>query len=152
MQTIYKNMMFMSFSLLATMLFAVPEWEDHTKLSQGKERPRTAFASFESVEAAKAIRSKFSSRWVLLDSESEWRFNYCERPEDRPVGFENPAYDVSGWDIVKVPCSWQAMGINAAQKPYGHPYYTNAHWPFVAKFPANSNSWPRVRGLYKPDN
>ena len=152
MQTIYKNMMFMSFSLLATMLFAVPEWEDHTKLSQGKERPRTAFASFESVEAAKAIRPKFSSRWVLLDSESEWRFNYCERPEDRPVGFENPAYDVSGWDIVKVPCSWQAMGINAAQKPYGHPYYTNAHWPFVAKFPANSNSWPRVRGLYKPDN
>ena len=132
-------------------LCAASEWEDHTKLSLGKEHPRTAFVSFPSVEEAKAIRPRFSPRWVLLDSESEWRFSYCERPEDRPVGFEKPDYDVSAWDVVKVPCSWQTMGINKRGKPYGHPYYTNAHWPFVAKFPANSNSWPRVRGLYKPE-
>ena len=135
---------------VAMSLQAAPEWEDHTKISLGKEEPRAAYASFTSVDAAKAIRPKFSSRWVLLDSESEWRFSYCERPEDRPVGFEKPEYDVSGWDVVKVPCSWQTMGINKRGKPYGHPYYTNAHWPFVAKFPDNSNSWPRVRGLYKP--
>ena len=38
---------------------------------------------------------------------------------------------------IDVPCFWQAIGINKARKPYERPYYTNAHWPFVAKFPAN---------------
>ena len=126
------------------------EWEDQTALHFGKEPPCAAFASFPTVEEAKGIRSESCSRRVCLDSETEWRFKYVERPEDRPVGFQSPSYDVSGWDVVKVPCSWQAMGINAAGRPYGHPYYTNANWPFVAKFPVNSNSWPRVRGLFKP--
>ena len=125
------------------------EWEDQTRLHHGKEPPAAAFASFATVEEAKAIRPEMCSRRVCLDSETEWRFAYSERPEDRPAGFEKPDYDVSGWDVVKVPCSWQAMGINKKGKPYGHPYYTNANWPFVAKFPANSNSWPRVRGLAK---
>ncbi len=140
-----------SLSVLAGMFLAVraAEWEDHTKLHLGKERPRSAFASFPSVEEAKAIRPESCSRRLLLDSETEWRFSYSMRPEDSPKGFEKPEYDVSGWDVVKVPCSWQAMGINRRGKPYGHPYYTNANWPFVAKFPANSNSWPRVRGLAK---
>ena len=110
----------------------------------GKERPRSTFASFPSVEEAKAIRPEGCSRRLLLDSETEWRFSFSERPEDRPKGFERPEYDVSAWDVVKVPCSWQAMGINTRGKPYGFPYYTNANWPFVARFPANSNSWPRV--------
>ena len=126
------------------------EWEDQTALHFGKEPPVAAFASFPTVEEANGIRSERCSRRVCLDSETEWRFNYSKRPEDRPVGFENPSFDVSGWDVVKVPCSWQAMGINREGKPYGHPYYTNANWPFVAKFPGNSNSWPCVRGLYKP--
>ena len=127
------------------------EWEDEKLLHLNKEPPCAAFASFATVEEAKAVRSERCSRRVCLDSEADWRFNWCRRPEDRPVGFQDPGYDVSGWDVVKVPCSWQAMGINAAQRPYDRPYYTNAHWPFVAKFPANSNCWPRVRGHRLPD-
>ena len=126
------------------------EWEDEQQLSYGKEPPRTAFASFPSVEDAKAIRSEFCSRRLRLDSETDWRFRWCCKPEERPVGFQDPAYDVSQWDIVKVPCSWQAMGINAAHRPYDRPYYTNQHWPFAPKFPANTNCWPRVRGHRLP--
>ena len=122
------------------------EWEDQTALHYGKERPRAAFASFESVEAAKAIRPEFCSRRILLDSETEWRFNWCRKPEERPVDFYKADYDVSGWDVVKVPCSWQAMGINAERKPYDRPYYLNQHWPFAPKFPEVANCWPRVRG------
>ena len=56
------------------------EWEDHTVLYHGKEPPRSAFASFASVEEAKAIRPGLCSRRMLLDSETEWRFAYSERP------------------------------------------------------------------------
>ena len=140
-------------AMMAAMLTAAPdgtEWEDHTRLSFGKEKPCAAFASFATVEEAKAIRSERCSRRMCLDSERDWRFHWCVRPEERPVGFQDPSYDVSGWDIVKVPCSWQAMGINAARKPYDRPFYTNMHWPFVAKYPANTNCWPKVRGHKLP--
>ena len=49
------SVMFVAIAAVSS-LFAAPEWEDHTKLSLGKEKPRTAFASFPSVEEAKAIR------------------------------------------------------------------------------------------------
>ena len=140
-------------ALAAMMLTAGPsgtEWEDHTKLSFGKEAPCAAFASFASVEAAKAIRPESCSRRLCLDSETAWRFSWSRKPEERPAGFQDPSYDVSGWDVVKVPCSWQAMGINAARKPYDRPYYINMHWPFVAKYPANTNAWPKVRGHKLP--
>ena len=39
-------------------LHAAPEWEDHTKLSYGKEKPRTAFASFATVEEAAEAAAK----------------------------------------------------------------------------------------------
>lgn len=138
-----------AFAASALMAFSAPtgrEWEDETALNYGKDPARAAFASFESVEAAKAIRPEFCSRRLLLDSETEWRFNWCRKPEERPVDFYKPGYDVSVWDVVKVPCSWQAMGINAERKPYDRPYYLNQHWPFAPKFPAVSNCWPRVRG------
>ena len=141
-------------ALAATVVTFAPtgkEWEDHTAIGYGKEAPRSAFASFASVDEAKAIRPEYCSRRLCLDSETEWRFNWSRKPEERPVGFYKPGYDVSGWDVVKVPCSWQAMGINPEGKPYDRPYYTNAHWPFVAKFPANSNCWPRVRGHKLPE-
>ena len=153
MMNLNKTMILGMCAAAAAALTAAPdgtEWEDHTKLSLGKEAPCAAFASFATVEEAKAIRPERCSRRLCLDSETEWRFAWCRKPEERPVGFQDPAYDVSGWDVVKVPCSWQAMGINAARKPYDRPFYTNMHWPFVPKFPANSNCWPKVRGHRLP--
>ena len=128
------------------------EWEDHTRLSLGTEAPCASFASFATVEEAKAIRPGFCSRRMCLDSETDWRFCWSRKPEERPVGFQKPGYDVSVWDVVKVPCSWQAIGINASRRPYDRPFYTNMHWPFVPKFPANSNCWPRVRGHRLPED
>ncbi len=150
-----RSLVLAALSLSAFVAKAEPtgrEWEDETAICSGKERPCTAFASFGTVEEAKAIRPEFCARRQLLDSETEWRFNWCRKPEERPVGFYRPDYDVSGWDVVKVPCSWQAIGINAARKPYDRPYYLNQHWPFVPKFPDNTNCWPRVRGHKLPES
>ena len=150
-----KNLIFVSVLSVVAGVGAVDgptgrEWEDPTALGLGKEPAVAAFASFPSVEEAKAIRSEFCSRRICLDSETEWRFNWCRKPEERPVEFYRPDYDVSGWDVVKVPCSWQAMGINAAGRPYDRVFYTNSQWPFAPKFPDNTNCWPRVRGHNLP--
>ena len=128
------------------------EWEDHTKLSHGKLKPRAWFGSFPSVEAAKAIRPEKSPRYLSLDSETAWRFHWTRHPRDRPRRFHEVGFDDSAWEVVKVPCSWQAMGIRASGKRFDEPLYVNQ--PFVfgpgVAFKDGATDWPAVTGI-QPD-
>jgi len=105
------------------------EWQDLSRMSLGREKTRAAFAPFESEKAALAVLPWKSTRQVSLDSDTAWRFRWSKDPDARPKGFQDPAYDVSGWDVIKVPCSWQAYGANG-KGGWGTPLYTNITYPF----------------------
>jgi beta-galactosidase len=47
-----------------------------------------------------------------------WKFNWVERPDDRPVDFYLPGYDDSDWKQIAVPSNWEFQG-------YGVPIYVN---------------------------
>jgi len=132
--------------------FAVPsaprgtEWQDCHALGEGRLAPRAWFGHFPDVESAKAVRPERSPWQISLDSETAWRFRWSRRPSDRPVGFADPAFDVSEWDVVKVPCSWQTMGIRASGERFGVPIYVNQPYIFTPRFPANVDCPPRVVG------
>ena len=126
------------------------EWEDPTRQSLGKLPQQAWFGSFPDVESAKRILSSASPRTVSLDSEDSWRFAWSRRPSERPVGFERPDYDVSSWPVVKVPCSWQAVGIRKSRTRFGTPIYINQPYLFTGSFPAPTNEWPRVSGQAVP--
>ena len=57
-----------------------------------------------------------------------------EDPASRPVGFQRPDYDISGWETIRVPCSWQAFGANG-RGGWGTPLYTNSRYPFACNPP-----------------
>ena len=57
-----------------------------------------------------------------------WKFNWVSRPEQRPVDFYKPSFDVSKWKEIPVPSNWQVLG-------YGTPYYKNAGYTFQKDFP-----------------
>ena len=126
------------------------EWQDHTRRSFGTLAPRAVFGSFPDVASARQVLSSLSPRTVSLDGEAEWRFRWSRRPSERPQGFERPGYDVSDWPVVKVPCSWQAMGIRASGERFGTPIYVNQQYIFTPPFPENTNCWPRVLGNRLP--
>ena len=65
--------------------------------------------------------AEHTSLKLLLNG--EWQFAYAERPEERPVGFEQPDYDRSGWDTLQVPGHIQLQG-------YGFPQYVNTQYPW----------------------
>ena len=88
------------------------EWQDNQRLSLGKEPPRAAFVPFSNETDALKILPEFSDRQVSLDSETDWKFHWSKDPDSRPVDFWKPEYDVSRWESIKVPCSWQAHGAN----------------------------------------
>ena len=105
------------------------EWKEPENLSFGREERRAAFSSFDTLESALKILPEFSERTISLDSDTAWKFKWSPDPASRPVGFEKLGYDVSGWETIKVPCSWQAYGANG-KGGWGTPIYTNQTYPF----------------------
>ncbi len=105
------------------------EWKEPENLSFGREERRAAFSSFDTLESALKILPEFSERTISLDSETAWKFKWSPDPASRPVGFEKPDYDVSGWETIKVPCSWQAYGANG-KGGWGTALYVNQTYPF----------------------
>ena len=112
------------------------EWEQEQNLSDNKEPARAWAFSFTDLDSAKQILPWFSARWQSLDSKTEWKFKWSKDPASRPVGFQEPSYDVSGWDTIDVPLSWQMAG-------YGTPVYSNEIYPFKIDPPRVTSTPPR---------
>ena len=118
------------------------EWQDLTRMSLGREKTRASFAPFATEQDALAVLPWKSSRQICLDSETAWKFKWSKDPDARPVGFEKPDYDVSGWDTIRVPCSWQAWEANG-KGGWGTPLYTNSRYPFQNNPPFVMDPPPR---------
>lgn len=114
------------------------EWEQEQNLSYNKEPARAWAFSFADEANAKKVLPWFSTRWRSLDSRTEWKFRWSKDPASRPVGFQNPDYDVSSWETIVVPASWQAMGAHPERKKgWGTALYANQPYPFA-------RNWPKV--------
>ena len=100
------------------------EWQDNQALSFGKEPTRASFVPFSTLNGALGILPHFSDRQMSLDSDTAWRFNWAKDPASRPADFWKTDFDVSSWPVIKVPCSWQAMGANG-KGGWGTALYTN---------------------------
>ena len=71
-------------------------------------------------EAVKGDRH--ASEWYQTLS-GKWKFFHVDKPADRNNDFYKDNYDVSKWDEIPVPSSWQLLG-------YDHPIYTNVIYPW----------------------
>ena len=71
--------------------------------------------------SAAHCRSGESSLRMCLDG--VWHFSYAKNMAAAPAGFEKTDYDVSGWDMIRVPAHFQTEG-------YGSPMYTNRAYPW----------------------
>ena len=130
-------MTLIAFAFLLASLPTGEEWQNNQLLSAGREATRASFSSFDTEQSALRILPEFSERTVSLDSDTAWKFNWAKDPSSRPVGFEDPDYDVSEWPSIKVPCSWQAYGANG-KGGWGTALYTNIRYPFARDVPGGS--------------
>lgn len=141
------------------------EWESEQELGLNKLPPRAWFGHFPDTESAKGILMQTSPWHRFLDSpsapdgsvaadENAWRFKWTKCPKNRPVDFYKVDYDVADWDVVKVPCSWQAIGIRESQERFGQPIFLNQTyiWAGTLKLPAPEGLWPKVTGANVPDD
>lgn len=115
---------------------AVNDWENETVVAINKEPGRASGLSFDSVKAAikgvqwdnpqQLVQKRYASDYYQ-SLDGPWQFNWVKQPDERPMEFYKPDYNVSGWNTITVPSNWEIEG-------YGTPIYTNVNYPF-AKVP-----------------
>ncbi len=108
---------------------------------QNKEKSHATLIPHADCLAIKWNNPKDSPFYKSLNG--TWKFNWTRRPADRPKGFYDPEYDVSGWDDIPVPSNWELQG-------YGIPIYVNSlyEWTKNPNPPEVTTDWNPV-GSYK---
>ncbi|MBO4590014.1 MAG: discoidin domain-containing protein [Bacteroidaceae bacterium] len=114
------------------------EWQDPENLSLNKELPHNWFFSFADEESARRVLPEESDYWLSLNG--KWKFHWAPDPDARPVDFYTPDYDVSAWDDITVPGSWniQGLGKDGTQR-YGTPIYVNQ--PVIFYHEVKKDDW-----------
>lgn len=102
---------------------STPDWENQQIFGINKEPPRATHMPFPDAETARTNIMNFTASPWVISLDGPWKFNYAPKPADRPMGFEDPGYDVSGWPDIPVPSVWELQG-------YGTPIYSNIKYPF----------------------
>ena len=100
------------------------EWQSPDSVAVNKLQPHAWFFSFKNIEEARKVLPENSSYWKSLDG--MWKFHWAPNPDERPKDFYRTDYDVSKWDDIKVPVSWNMAGLQRNGKnKYGDPLYSN---------------------------
>ena len=84
------------------------EWEDVRVASRNTEAPHAWFLPFDSEDGARQAHFR-NSPWVQ-SLNGTWKFKWVPKPADRPAGFQEDRYDVSGWADFPVPANWEVNG------------------------------------------
>lgn len=114
------------------------EWQSPEELALNKEQPRAYFFSFQDVESARKVLPENSKYWNSLNG--EWKFNWAADPDARPADFYRPDYDVSTWESIPVPSSWNIYGVQKdGSLKYGVPVYVNQ--PVIFKHTVKVDDW-----------
>lgn len=112
------------------------EWQSPDSLACNKEQPHAWFFSFANVEEARKVLPENSSYWQSLDG--RWKFHWAPNPDERPKDFYHNDYDVSCWDDIIVPLSWNMAGLQKnGHNKYGDPLYSNQRVIFQHAYRVN---------------
>lgn len=114
------------------------EWESPENLALNKEQPHAYFFSFQNLENARKVLPENSKFWQSLDG--DWKFHWAPTPDARPKDFYQTDFDVTSWDVIPVPSSWNIYGIqkDGSQK-YGTPIYVNQ--PVIFQHSVKVDDW-----------
>ncbi|ARN56234.1 glycoside hydrolase family 2 TIM barrel-domain containing protein [Sedimentisphaera salicampi] len=114
-----------------------PDWENPKVFNINKERPHATLMPYSNRTLALQGQRDESKFYQTLNG--DWKFNWSQRPADRPKMFYKTDFDDSNWSLINVPGNWEMQG-------YDFPAYLNRFvydWPFEVNPPyVNHNENP----------
>jgi beta-galactosidase len=146
------NVRSMRLAVLAACLLVVsawaqaPDWENEQVIGINKEPGRATGVSYPdvtsavrayTVKTAGDVLKKWHDSPYYRSLNGQWKFHWVKSPDERPVDFYKPDFDVGGWAEIPVPSNWEIQG-------YGTPIYSNIRYPHVRQP-------PKIVGPLPPD-
>ena len=116
-----------------------PEWNDLNISGVNKETACQTAIPF--ADEGQALRLSIEESPYYQTLNGTWKFHWVADPEKRPKDFFKPDYDVSDWDNIKVPATWQIEAVRH-NKPWDKPLYCNTIYPFCDY--SKGVQWPNV--------
>jgi beta-galactosidase len=126
-----------------TQFFDFTEWENPELVEINKLPPHAELIHFDNMSAAKTGDVNQSIWYKSLNG--NWKFNYVDSPEARPLEFMKPGYQVQSWSNIAVPSNWEIEG-------FGIPIYTNIVYPFPKNPPFIDHKYNPVGSYLKEFN
>lgn len=122
--------------------FSVSWISDQSVVGKYKEDAHATYIPYTSVSEMQADADFYATPWVqptssdyiLLNSDTEWKFKYTAGTAGTPGSHNYYAKDLddSSWSTIRVPLSWEMAN-------HGKPVYTNVGYPFSSNAP-NANT------------
>jgi len=116
-----------------------PDWENPEVTGRNKEPGHCTLVPYPDIEMAVAGQGETSPFYQSLNG--KWKFTCVHKPEDRPMDFYKPDFDVSGWAEIPVPSNWEMQG-------YDKPIYLNIRYPHPTDPPYIAHDYNPV-GSYR---
>lgn len=125
------------------------EWENERINEINTLAAHASYLPYSGIE--QALNEQITHSKYYLSLNGSWKFNWVKHPDLRPKDFYKKGFDISYWDDIQVPSSWQMKG-------YGIPIYTNVTYPHAANPPFimdevpphfTKNEYPNPVGSYK---
>lgn len=144
MRTILPVLGLLAMSVVVSTRAALPpEVENPQCLGVNKEAAHATLMPYATLEEALAARREKSSLCRSLNG--RWKFHWVAHPDQRPVDFYKPEFDVSKWREIPVPSNWQVLG-------YGTPYYRNFGYTIKKDWPSVMSEPPKEYTAYDERN
>lgn len=109
-------------------------WENEAIFEENKEKAHASYFPYNNKAELMADTEYFLHPWnttksTLVQSlNGNWKFKWVKQPADSIPGFYQTDFDVSAWENITVPSSWEMQG-------FGRPFYMNEAMPFENKPP-----------------
>lgn len=105
----------------------LPEWQDKDAFRFGQLDPHACVVPYNTNDITAIENQQFSKSPYYLNLNGTWKFKWTKNPDNRPQGFQNEGFNVSGWDDITVPGNWECQG-------FGTKIYVNERYEFDSKF------------------
>ena len=114
----------------------VEDWENSRMFGRNKESAHNTLIPYDNRDDA--LNGNIESAYHK-SLNGVWKFNWVNKPSERPSDFFKIDFDASDWDNIDIPSNWQMRG-------YGIPIYTNDVYPYSVK----SDNIPSIDHEYNP--
>jgi beta-galactosidase len=109
----------------------VNDWENPAMIGRNKEPAHCTYIPY--VDTETALKNNHSQSPYSLSLNGTWKFNWVNKPSERPINFYKDNFDVRKWNDIAVPGNWELQG-------FGIPIYTNTDYLFPANVRFSSTS------------